>query len=216
MNLAGNADGGVLEELPMFPLGLVALPHTVIPLRLFEPRYLALHDRLAAGTGEFGIVLIERGVAEAQGGTYFDVGSVVRMADWSRLEDGTIVLAAVATDRLRITEWLDDDPYPRAIIRRLGAPTAGHDLVGRVDRCRVLLRRALDIAGVPPEIVDEAMESLSEDPVRSLYELARIGPLQDLDLQRILEADEAAAAAHVLEEELRATIRMFEGPASPS
>ena len=49
------------KVLPMFPLGSVLFPHALLPLHLFEPRYLALADTVLQGDGRFGVVLIERG-----------------------------------------------------------------------------------------------------------------------------------------------------------
>jgi Lon protease-like protein len=52
-----------MAATPMFPLGSVLFPGVLIPLRVFEPRYLTLVGRLLdeqdAGS-EFGVVLIER------------------------------------------------------------------------------------------------------------------------------------------------------------
>jgi Lon protease-like protein len=31
-----------VPDFPLFPLGLVALPHEYVPLHIFEPRYRAL------------------------------------------------------------------------------------------------------------------------------------------------------------------------------
>ena len=45
----------------MFPLGSVVYPFTAIPIRVFEPRYQALLDRVLDDDRSFGMVLIERG-----------------------------------------------------------------------------------------------------------------------------------------------------------
>jgi aspartyl-tRNA synthetase len=55
--------------LPMFPLGMPLLPGRLLPLRIFEPRYVALlRHCLQQESPEFGVVLIERGF-EVGGGS---------------------------------------------------------------------------------------------------------------------------------------------------
>lgn len=199
-----------METLPMFPLGLVAFPGSVIPLRLFEPRYLAMHRDLLEGSGEFGIVLIERGVAEAEGGEHFTVGSVVRVVATSDLEDDTVVLVAVGTERLRVRSWLPDDPYPRAEIERLADPVVDDDLPDLVDRCRTLLTKALALASELGADIGELQPELSADPVAAMYEIARMAPIQEIDQQRILQADRATDAAAILLDELGGVIALLE------
>jgi len=48
-------------RLAMFPLGTVLVPHGVLPLHVFEPRYRVLMFDCLRGTREFGVVLIEPG-----------------------------------------------------------------------------------------------------------------------------------------------------------
>lgn len=199
-----------MEALPMFPLGLVAFPGSVIPLRLFEPRYLRLHADLMEGSGEFGIVLIERGVAEAGGGQHFGVGSVVRVVATGPLEDDTIMVIAVGIERLRVVRWLPDDPYPMAEVERLPAPSPGVDLPTIVDRCRSRLTRTLALASELGADIGDLEPELSDDPIDALYEMARLAPIQELDQQRILASEVASDAASILEEELAGVIAMLE------
>lgn len=199
-----------MAHLPMFPLGLVAFPGSVIPLRLFEPRYLKLHEDLVAGDGEFGIVLIERGVAEAGGGEHFEVGSVVRTVATETLDDDTVVLVAVGTERLRVNRWLPDDPYPIADVERIPGPGVGTDTEEIVDGCRGRLTKVLALASELGADIGELEPALSEDPVAAIYEMARMAPIQELDQQRILESDDASEAAAILHDELAGVITMLE------
>ena len=76
----------------MFPLGSVLLPGTPLPLRVFEPRHVALLSAmLGESDREFGVVLIERG-SEAGGGDarirFGTVASIVTV----EIGEGSIVL----------------------------------------------------------------------------------------------------------------------------
>ena len=53
-----------MPVIPLFPLGTLLVPGQALPLRLFEDRYLALHDDLMARPEDqrsVGIVLIQGG-----------------------------------------------------------------------------------------------------------------------------------------------------------
>ena len=198
------------ETLPMFPLGLVAFPGSVVPLRLFEPRYLAMYQELVEGSGEFGIVLIERGVAESGGGTHFGQGCVVRMMGSTPYEDGSIVLVAVGVERLEVLEWLPEDPYPAAVIERLPHAIDDADTAAAVDDARAGFRRLLALASEMGAEVADVDPDLSENPVAALYEMARMAPLQEIDQQRILEEDSATKAAVILKDEIDGVTELLE------
>ena len=104
-------------ELPMFPLEHPVLPGQLIPLQLFEPRYLALAEHLHGEIeADFGIVGIERGREVGGDDVRADVGVVVRVLEMTRLPDERVSIVAVGTRRVKVDEWLDDAPYPRAMV----------------------------------------------------------------------------------------------------
>lgn len=199
-----------METLPMFPLGLVAFPGSVVPLRLFEERYLALYRSLLEGDGEFGIVLIERGVAEAGGGEHFSTGSVVKLVGSTDLEDGSVMIVTVGTDRLRVDQWLEDDPYPLAIIERLPMPAASGSADSLVEDCVGLLTTLLAHASELGSDVGLSLPAVSDDPAVALYELAHMVPIQELDQQRILESSDVASGAEILKEAMEGAIAVLE------
>jgi len=103
--------------LPMFPLEHPVLPGQLIPLQLFEPRYLALAEHLRGELeADFGIVGIERGREVGGDDVRADAGVVVRVLEMGDLPDGWVSLLAVGTRRIRVNEWLGDAPYPRAMV----------------------------------------------------------------------------------------------------
>ena len=122
----------------MFPLGTVLVPGQGLPLHVFEPRYRALVEACVAGDGCFGVVLIERGSEVGGGDVRFDIGTVARIREVAQAPDGRYAVAAVGTDRFRVVQWLDDDPFPRAEIEVLVEPDAGADTLAR----RTLVRKS--------------------------------------------------------------------------
>jgi uncharacterized protein len=105
------------EVTPMFPLESALLPGEELPLRIFEPRYAALvRDTLERADKSFGVVLIARGREVGGGDDRCDVGVRARIAEFEDHGGGRYRLKCTLTERIRIREWLPDDPYPRATV----------------------------------------------------------------------------------------------------
>src|SRR6476646_7825142 len=119
MQLSGVPEPRVI---PMFPLGTVLFPHALLPLRVFEPRYRVMTERVLKAEREFGVVLIERGSEVGGGDTRFDVGTVARVVRAQELPDSGYALATVGLRRIRVTRWLPDDPYPLAEVTDVVEP----------------------------------------------------------------------------------------------
>lgn len=106
-----------MTALPMFPLEHPLLPGEPLTLNVFEPRYRTLvADVLTKGDGQFGTVLIARGSEVGGGDERCEIGTVTQLVAHRLQASGQIRLACRGIDRLRVTRWLDDDPYPRAEI----------------------------------------------------------------------------------------------------
>jgi uncharacterized protein len=179
------------HDLPMFPLGTVLFPHAVLPLHIFEPRYRALVDHCLAGNHEFGVVLIERGHEVGGGDERFDVGTVARIVQAGQLTDGRWMLVNVGVQRLRVLEWLPDDPYPLARVDRVDDPPATS--ADGVDEVSALLRRVLAMRVELGDLAAPIDVALDGDPTTASYQAAALAPIGPLDAQRLLELDDAGA-----------------------
>jgi Lon protease-like protein len=173
---------------PMFPLGTVLFPTAVLPLHVFEPRYRQLMADCTSGDGAFGVVLIARGSEVGGGDERCDVGTLAQIAEARELADGRWILAAVGTDRLRIAEWLDDDPYPRATVDEW--PDADRDgelsMFPGLDDTRARFRRVLGLRAELGEPAPPATSEVADDPVLASYQMAALGPFGPADQQRLL------------------------------
>ena len=194
----------------MFPLGNVLFPHAQLPLHVFEPRYRALAETCLAGDGEFGVVLIERGSEVGGGDTRFSVGTVARIVAAGRLPDGRYLLATEGIRRLRVREWLPDDPFPRAEVELLGEPGPPDDAHAARDDVERLLKRVLAMAaelGEAPMSIDVALDA---DPAQAAYEAAAAAPIGPLDAQRLLELDDPGARLEDLRDLLADQAQLLE------
>jgi Lon protease-like protein len=174
----------------MFPLGSVLLPGMVLPLHVFEERYRRLvDDVLAAEEPEFGVTLIERGSEVGGGDIRSMTACVARVVEAARTEDGRWAIVSVGVRRARVTEWLPDDPYPRA--RMEDWPDLGDgpaDAAGRLDVLQARVRRLLALAselgaGSAPDDLE-----FSDDAQLCSFQLGVMAPLGPLDRLRVLEA----------------------------
>ncbi len=102
-----------VRDFPLFPLALVALPHELVPLHVFEERYRIMFAELLEHEGEFGIVWA------GDGGTK-SVGCACEIAQvLERMEDGRLNVLTRGTRPFRIVERQDDMPYPAATVEFL-------------------------------------------------------------------------------------------------
>ena len=180
---ADMAESG--DPMPMFPLGSVLFPHAYLPLRIFEPRYRTMVDDLLAGSGEFGVVLIERGSEVGGGDVRHRVATVARVIQAVPQPDGGWLIGVVGVRRVRVEQWLPDLPYPRAIVTDWtdGPPAAAAE----IDAVLSVLRRALAMRAELDEPGAPATVELEEAPDIRLWQMcavAPVGPVDDLALLR--------------------------------
>jgi uncharacterized protein len=179
-------------ELPMFPLGSVLLPSTLLSLHVFEDRYRALARHCMAGDRRLGVVLIERGSEVGGGDVRFDVGTRAVIADAVELDDGRWILILVGEDRVRVRRWLPDDPYPRAEVVVCHDVAAGPEAVARRDDLERVLRLVLAQKAELGEGAGAGPADISPDPAVATWQAVGLAPLGPLDAQRVLGTDGVA------------------------
>lgn len=131
-----------MTVVPMFPLGSVLIPGSPLGLHVFEPRYRVMIERCLAGDSRFGVVLISRGSEVGGGDVRCDVGSMASIVRATPVGEGRWRVLAVGDRRLRVQEWLPDDPHPRAQVEELGdGPPPSTEVVTLL---AASLRRLLD------------------------------------------------------------------------
>ena len=75
-------------KIPLFPLSTVLFPSGVLPLRIFEPRYLSMVSDCMRNESEFGVVLITQGREAGQPAQFHHTGTLARIIDFDQLDDG--------------------------------------------------------------------------------------------------------------------------------
>jgi ATP-dependent Lon protease len=103
----------VVRDFPLFPLGIVALPHEIVPLHIFEERYRTMIGECLERGSEFGIVW-------AADDGLRPVGCAVEIAEvLEQMEDGRMNILTRGTRPFRIVDETDELPYPAGTVEFL-------------------------------------------------------------------------------------------------
>lgn len=183
------SDQVALQRLGMFPLSAVLYPHAQIPLHVFEPRYRALTRDCLAGDSRFGVVLIERGAEVGGGDQRMAVGTRAIITKAAALSDGRWLLIVQGDVRIRVGEWLEDDPYPLAMVEEWSpqveavAESLLHRAEQSVRRTRGLLSESGATSALPAET------TFDRDPDVASWQICTEAPLNMMDAQRVLSTN---------------------------
>ncbi len=188
-------------RMAMFPLQSALLPDEDLPMQIFEPRYTALvRDCMRDDDPRFGVVLISQGREVGGGDVRCDVGTVARITECVELADsGRFMLRCRTGQRIRVCEWLPDDPYPQATVEvwpdEPGEPVTADQLEELEDRVMALFERiaAARNFSLPERAVVLGTQPDTVDPGARLYALASRVPIGAADRYSVLAAPSAAA-----------------------
>jgi Lon protease-like protein len=100
----------VPEVLPIFPLPrVVLLPGEVLPLHVFEPRYVAMVRDAIASHNVIGMVEVTPGHESEMPGSppVLEIGCAGYIASHEELADGRFLMFLLGVERFRIEEELD-------------------------------------------------------------------------------------------------------------
>lgn len=202
-------------ELAMFPLESALLPNQDLPLRIFEPRYGALVRHCLDSGDPFGVVLISAGREVGGGDSRCDVGILSRIAEWIDHGADRYALRCRTGERIRVSEWLPDDPYPRARVTlwpdEPGEPVTTTQLIDVEDRLMALFQRIAEARGATlPDRGALLGEEDAGDPGQRLFALASRIPIGTADAYAVLSAPSAADRLAALSEAVDTVAEMVE------
>jgi len=204
--------------MAMFPLQSALLPGEDLPLQIFEPRYTALvRDCLRDKDPRFGVVLISQGGEVGGGDVRSDVGTVARITECVDIAgSGRFLLRCQTGERIRVWEWLPDDPYPRAIVQAWpdepGEAVSAGQLEELGDRAMALFERLATAKDLPLPDREDVLgaDNGIEDPGEWLYALASRIPIGPADRYAVLAAPTAAERLAAMTEALDSVAAVIE------
>src|SRR5680860_653423 len=181
------------EILPLLPLrGTVVFPQTLVPLAAALPRSLKLIDDVMSGDRTVAMVLQKDAENENAGPEdIFEVGTVATIHQMMRVPDGTVRLAVQGTERMRILEVTQEEPFMLARVTRL--PESTEESV----EIEALTRNAIDLfqrlVGLVPHLPEElvtAALNVDDDPRHLVYLIASNLRMEPGVRQKLLEMNE--------------------------
>jgi hypothetical protein len=159
-------------QLPLFPLKTVLFPAGVLPLRVFEARYMDMVRQCMKTSSPFGVVLIARGGEVGAPAATESVGTLARIAAWDMPQLGVLHLRAIGGDRFRI-EHAEVQPDGLQVARvEPIAPDDDLPLDEQYQPCADLLQRVIDdVARQRAEDGGDAQDPLDSIPFEPPYRL---------------------------------------------
>ncbi len=91
-------------DIPLFPLSTVLFPAGRLPLRIFEPRYVAMTRACLRDSTLFGVVLIRGGFEVGRPAIPHEVGCTARIIECQETEPDRFVLLAQGESVFRVAE----------------------------------------------------------------------------------------------------------------
>ena len=170
-------------DIPLFPLGTVLLPGGLLPLRIFETRYVDMVGRCMRQNEAFGVVLIQDGNEISSEVQTASIGTTARIMDFQTLEGGLLGLLCRGEQRFRIQRRSQQsDRLNLASVEWLPDPV-GVPVEPRYQPLVTVLRGALS----RPSNLSQFIEPRYEDATWVSYRMAELLPLPANLQQRLLE-----------------------------
>lgn len=175
------------QETFIFPLHTVLYPEGVLPLKVFEQRYVEMTKTCLRDARPFGVCLIREGREVGTAAVPEPVGCLATIESWDMPQPGLFHLVARGGGRFRIRETR---VAPNHLITATIEPIPPDDNVGDIEPlCREVLQAIIDKIGgerfpSPLRLGDAAWVG---------YRLAEVLPLEGRAKQELLEMTDAAA-----------------------
>jgi Lon protease-like protein len=189
-----------VEEIGLFPLGIVLLPTERVPLHIFEPRYRELIGECLDDDREFGLLLADDDGLRA-------VGTRAAVVDvLERFDDGRLNIVVEGHDRFRVRELTGGRSFQTAEVEPV-ADEGEAPAEAEVERALTQLRRVAELAGADAE----ELEPTGDTPSFELAAKVELAPgLKQELLELTSEPDRLRTLARLLEGAARALERREE------
>ncbi len=164
-----------MSDIPLFPLNVVLMPGSPLPLHIFEERYKQMVNECLESGAEFGMVLADESGTRSVGCT----ATIVELVE--RYEDGRLVILVEGSRRFKLNEIMTGKPYYVGDIEYIEEGPE-EDVSPLAEECVTLLERVVEAA------TEGSVDIEIEPPYRNLsFTIA--GRIEfDLDTrQQILE-----------------------------
>lgn len=195
----------ILADLPLFPLHTVLFPDGLLPLKIFEARYLDMMRDCLRDQSAFGVCMIRTGneVARPDEPTIPEsVGCLAHVLDCDVQEYGLMQVKVKGGQRFRL---LSTRVEPSGLIRGMAEPIGedpqpdGRDYLAAHAACAEVLERIIKgVAERDPANVPFLEPYRFDDPIWLSNRLAEILPIPLRARQKLMEIEDAEARLEIV------------------
>ncbi|HQU80140.1 MAG TPA: LON peptidase substrate-binding domain-containing protein [Azonexus sp.] len=185
----------VRMEIPLFPLNTLLFPGGVLPLKIFEQRYLDMAAACMKEKQPFGICLIATGKEVGGVAEPHAVGTLAEIAAWEMEQLGILMVTVRGGKRFRILEKSVDSEHLLHATVEIIADNGPLPLPPERQRLLPLLRRIANDIG--PARFPEPHRY--DDAEWVGYRITEILPVQNLAKQKLLELEDPLSRLEILE-----------------
>jgi len=181
-------------DVPIFPLGTVLFPGGLLPLRVFETRYMDMTRECMKEHKPFGVCLIKSGREVGEPAVPEEIGCLAHIQDWDMRELGVLSLRTQGGQRFRIRDSVvTGEGLVRASIDLI-EPEPDATLPSEFTACANLLE--LVVADKSAAVFAEPHRF--DDATWVGYRLTEILPVPLAAKQRLLELDDSVLRLQIL------------------
>jgi Lon protease-like protein len=174
-----------MSEIPIFPLRTVLFPDGLLPLKIFEQRYLDMTKVCIRDGTPFGVCLIREGGEVGQPALPWQTGCTATISEWDMPHLGLFHLLCRGHRVFRIVaHWTAKNGLIHAVVDE-PEPHVREPLPHKYDELGALLRRIVDKLGAE----SFAAPLMLDDADWVACRLAEVLPLDVEVKQHLLEAD---------------------------
>ena len=182
------------HSLPLFPLGTVLFPGGVLPLRVFEARYVDMMRECMKAEQPFGVCLIKEGSEVGVPAVPHQTGTLASITDFDMQQPGVLNIVTRGGGRFRV---LDTHTQTNGLVRARAeamADDAAAAVPAAFSICALTLRAILP--KLPAGMISEPHRF--DDAAWLSNRLAEILPVQALAKQRLLELPDALTRLDII------------------
>ena len=202
----------VPEELPLLPLkDTVVYPLTVYPLVIGKERSVKLINEVTVGDKILGLTAQKRPDTETSTlDDIYAVGTMARILQMIKVPDGTLRVLVQGIERIRITGFIQTDPFIRARV------TALPDKQEKTVELEALMRGVSEVFQKMVSLTPNMPEELSaaainiDDPRQLVYLIATNVKLDLPRRQELLETDAVGEKLTMLMQHLNREVEVLE------
>jgi len=184
----------------MFPLNMTILPGGVFRSRIFEPRYLKLVDHCITAKVGFGVCLIEKGHEVGGQDERFEYGVLSRIEQIEEVVSGQLLVSCVGRERIRVSDWHRDQPYPTASIETREVQAHGEITFEQLEDVRLITNRTGESIFKLTGLKHPKVDLVGATAIEAIYHLAEYSYLGAYDRYQILAAETLTERFELLHE----------------